>query len=165
MSVIRWFIANPMRDAVHHGPIIDYLHDQRFVASVPNPLAHLPGQPGRLAPQPNLTMKGSKVTDAYDRETRLLTLEVRNASRQIVQARQKLNKQASPKELSIISRWASAGGPTTSKFLARRAETSFKRSRPIWRFRRGRSRGRTRERTDQGASRGEKQELPSRFRR
>ena len=58
MSVIRWFIANPMLDAVHHGPITDYLHDQRFVASVPNPLAHLPGQPGRLAPQPNLTMKG-----------------------------------------------------------------------------------------------------------
>jgi hypothetical protein len=206
MSVIRWFLANPMLDAVHHGPIIDYLQDQRFVASVPNPLAHLPGQPGRLAPQPNLTMKGRnpeavlravtewhrrlgrerhkkviswapsempgyrfeegeghnlkvytitelissreledegqamshcvasyagscaaghasiwalRVTDAYDRETRLLTLEVRSSNRQIVQARQKFNKAASPKELSIIARWACAGGPTASKFLAR----------------------------------------------
>jgi hypothetical protein len=60
-----------------------------------------------------------KVTDAYDRETRLLTLEVRNSTRQIVQARQKFNKVASPKELSIITRWACAGGPTVSKYLAR----------------------------------------------
>ena len=206
MSVIRWLIANPMLDAVHHGPIIDYLHDQRFVPSVPNPLAHLPGQPGRLAPQPKLTMKGRnpqtvlravtewhrrlgrartrkaiswapsgmpayrfeegeghnlkvysitellssqeledegramshcvatyagscaaghasiwvlKVTDAYDREERLLTLEVWNATRQIVQARQKFNKEASPKQLSLITRWASAGGPSMSKLLVR----------------------------------------------
>jgi hypothetical protein len=60
-----------------------------------------------------------KVADAYDRETRLLTLEVRSASRLIVQARQKFNKEASPKELSIIGRWASAGGPSVSKLLAR----------------------------------------------
>jgi PcfJ-like protein len=60
-----------------------------------------------------------KVADAYDRETRLLTLEVWNASRQIVQARQKFNTEASPKELSIVRRWASAGGPSLSKLLAR----------------------------------------------
>ena len=58
MSVLRWFIANPLLDPVHHGPVIDYLHDQRFVASVPNPNAQLPGQPRMLAPQPHLTMKG-----------------------------------------------------------------------------------------------------------
>jgi hypothetical protein len=60
-----------------------------------------------------------KVADAYDRELRLLTLEVWNSTRQIVQARQKFNKEASPKELSIVNRWASAGGPGVSKFLAR----------------------------------------------
>jgi hypothetical protein len=206
LSVLRWFIANPLLDPVHHGPVIDYLHDQRFVASVPNPNAHLPGQPRLLAPQPHLTMKGRnpervlravaewhrrlgrdrsrraiswapsgmptyrfeegeghylkvytitellssrelevegqamshcvatyagsceagrtsiwslKVVDAYDRELRLLTLEVWNSTRQIVQARQKFNKEASPKELSIINRWSSAGGPSVSKLLAR----------------------------------------------
>ena len=57
-TVFRWLIANPMLDPAQHGPIIDYLHDQRFVASVPNPAAHLPGQPRLVPPQPNLTMKG-----------------------------------------------------------------------------------------------------------
>ena len=206
MSVFRWFIANPLLDSVHHAPMIDYLHDQRFVASVPNPNAHLPGRPRLLAPQPNLTMKGRnpatvlravadwhrrlgrsrsrkaiawapsgmpafrfeegeghnlrvytimellssgeledegramshcvasyagscaaghasiwvlKVVDAFDCETRLLTLEVWNASRQIVQARRKCNKEAGAKEVSILSRWASVGGPSVSKLLAR----------------------------------------------
>jgi PcfJ-like protein len=206
LSVFRWFIANPMLDPVHHGPIIDYLYDQRFVASVHNPIAHLTGQPRLLPLQPNLTMKGRnpttvlrevdawhrrlgrdrsskatwwapsgmppfcfdegdghnrkvytitellssreleeegeamchcvgsyvgscaagrtsiwvlKAVDAYDRAARLLTLEIWNASRQIVQARQKFNKEASPKELSIVKRWASEGGPSLSKLLAR----------------------------------------------
>ena len=58
ISVFRWLIAHPMLDSMHHGPIIDYLHNQRFVATAPNPGAHLPGQP-RLAPrQPNLTITG-----------------------------------------------------------------------------------------------------------
>lgn len=55
LSVIRWFIANPMLSLAHVGPILDYLHDQRFV-----------GRPGVVdgvardlpPPQPNLTMKG-----------------------------------------------------------------------------------------------------------
>ena len=58
MSVFRWFIANPMLDAVHHGPIIDYVHDQRFVAPYPTGERHLPGEPRLVPPQPNLTMKG-----------------------------------------------------------------------------------------------------------
>ena len=60
-----------------------------------------------------------KVADAYHCEIRLLTLEVWNASRQIVQARRKFSKEASPKELSILSRWANVGGPSVSKLLAR----------------------------------------------
>ena len=45
VTVLRWLVDQPMLDPVHHAPIIDYLNNQRFVASVPNPLAGLPGQP------------------------------------------------------------------------------------------------------------------------
>jgi PcfJ-like protein len=204
-SVLRWLIAQPMLDPVHYGPIIDYLHHHRFVASVPNLDAHLPDQPRLVPPQPNLTMKGRdpktllrsvadwhrrlgregagkatywapsgfatfrmeegegetrrvftiaellsstelieegramghcvgsyapscasgrvsiwtlKVTDAWGQETRLLTLEVWNTNRQIVQARRKFNMPPSPKELSILGRWADSGGPALSKWLA-----------------------------------------------
>ena len=58
VTVLRWLVDQPMLDPVHHAPIIDYLNNQRFVASVPNPLAGLPGQPALVPPQPNLTMKG-----------------------------------------------------------------------------------------------------------
>jgi hypothetical protein len=58
LTVFRWLVAHPMLDAVHHGPILDYLHHQKFVATEPNPRAEQPGQPLRLPAQPNLTMKG-----------------------------------------------------------------------------------------------------------
>ena len=58
VTVLRWLVAHPLLDVVHHGPIIDYLHNQRFIPGVPNPLAHRPGQPLLVAPQPNLAMKG-----------------------------------------------------------------------------------------------------------
>lgn len=58
LTVFRWLVEHPMLDRVHHGPIIDYLHDQRFVSAVPNPRAHLAGQPRLIPVQPNLTMKG-----------------------------------------------------------------------------------------------------------
>lgn len=52
-TVIQWLIANPMLDRAQIGPIIDYLHHQRFVSE------HAPGQPVAASPpQPNLTMKG-----------------------------------------------------------------------------------------------------------
>ncbi|MFO0942759.1 MAG: PcfJ domain-containing protein [Pirellulales bacterium] len=55
-EVIKWFIANPMLDTVHAGPIVDYLHQQRFVPALRE------GRNGSLAAltprQPNLTMKG-----------------------------------------------------------------------------------------------------------
>jgi PcfJ-like protein len=205
VTALRWLVAQPMLDAVHHGPIIDYLNNRRFVPSVPNPKAALPGQPLLVPPQPNLTMKGrdpeellrsvaswhqllnrqkaGKATlwvpsgippfrqeegkaenrkvytitellssgelidegramshcvgsyagscasgrvsiwslrsiDALGQETRLLTLEVLVQSRQVVQARQKYNKLPSPKEISILNRWAGAGGPSLSKWLS-----------------------------------------------
>lgn len=52
-SVIRFFIANPMLDTRHYGPICDYLRDQRFVIPL-----------GAMAPaQPNLCMK-NRTADA-----------------------------------------------------------------------------------------------------
>ena len=49
-----------------------------------------------------------KVTDAYGRETTAADSWRSGArSRQIVQAPQKFNKEASPRELSILKRWAS----------------------------------------------------------
>lgn len=59
-----------------------------------------------------------KVTDAWGQQSRLLTLEVGNQNRQIIQARRKFNKSASPKELAILGRWAASGGPSLSKWLA-----------------------------------------------
>lgn len=44
-SVIRWFIENPMLDLVQAGPIIDWLHDQKFVRYADG------------IKQPNLSMK------------------------------------------------------------------------------------------------------------
>ena len=57
--------------------------------------------------------------DALGQETRLLTLEVSNQTRQVVQARQKYNKLPSPREISILNRWTGAGGPSLSKWISR----------------------------------------------
>lgn len=55
-TVIRWFIAHPMLDRAHVGPIIDYLHHQRFEAEQ---VFVAPGQREDAPPaQPNLSMKG-----------------------------------------------------------------------------------------------------------
>lgn len=55
-TVLRWFITHPMLDRAHVGPVIDYLHYQRFV---PAPVVAADRTAGpRLAPQPNLTMSG-----------------------------------------------------------------------------------------------------------
>jgi hypothetical protein len=60
-----------------------------------------------------------RIAEPPEQATRLLTLEVSNPDRQLVQARQKGNKLPGPKELMILKRWTSAGGPTLSKWLAR----------------------------------------------
>lgn len=57
-SVIRWFIANPMLDLVHVGPLIDYLNNQKFERQrvVQNGIGEwLP------PPHPNLSMKNRDV--------------------------------------------------------------------------------------------------------
>jgi hypothetical protein len=204
VTVLRWLAERPMLDPAQVGPIVDYLHDQRFVASAPNPLAHLLGQPLLVPPQPNLTMKGRnpetllaavaawhrrlgrfavghavhwaastikpfqheegegssrkiyticeltsshdliqegramrhcvasyvsscrggrvsiwslRVVDGTGQEVRLLTLEVDNRNGQIVQARSRFNQFPSRRELSLLHRWTTAGGPAISKWV------------------------------------------------
>jgi hypothetical protein len=55
-SVIRFFIANPMLDREHVGPIVDYLHAQKFQTR------EIVDRNGRTTveppPQPNLQMRG-----------------------------------------------------------------------------------------------------------
>ncbi|WP_165226449.1 PcfJ domain-containing protein [Aquisphaera insulae] len=60
-----------------------------------------------------------RMIDAEGLETRLVTLEVANASRQVVQARRKLNAMPGPKELNLLHRWTAAGGPSLSKWAVR----------------------------------------------
>jgi hypothetical protein len=60
-----------------------------------------------------------KVVEPPGPETRLLTLEVSNADRQIVQARKRFNALPEPKELAILRRWGDAGGPRLSRWLSR----------------------------------------------
>lgn len=56
VTVIKFFIANPMLDRRHVGPIIDYLHAQKFQTR------EIIDQSGRATieppPQPNLQMRG-----------------------------------------------------------------------------------------------------------
>ncbi len=55
-SVIRFFIANPLLDRRHVGPIVDYLYAQKFET---REVIVGPGQVEvRLPPQPGLTMRG-----------------------------------------------------------------------------------------------------------
>lgn len=55
-SVLRFFIANPLLDRHHVGPIIDYLYAQKFVT---REMLVGPGQVERHPPpQPGLTMRG-----------------------------------------------------------------------------------------------------------
>jgi hypothetical protein len=56
ITVLQFFIANPMLDPAHVGPIIDYIEQQRFV---PQDVFVAPGVVERRGPaQPNFTMNG-----------------------------------------------------------------------------------------------------------
>lgn len=56
ITVIRWLIAHPMLDAAQVGPIIDYLHHQKFVPEIQ---FIGPGSDEEIRPaQPSLSMKG-----------------------------------------------------------------------------------------------------------
>src|SRR4029077_4063924 len=56
VTVLQFFIANPMLDLAHVGPIIDYIEQQRFVSQ---DVLVAPGVVERNGPaQPNFMMKG-----------------------------------------------------------------------------------------------------------
>jgi hypothetical protein len=55
-SVLRWLIQHPMIDPAQIGPIIDYLHHQKFVPGPPERVDGVVVRPG--PPQPGLSMKG-----------------------------------------------------------------------------------------------------------
>jgi hypothetical protein len=60
ITVLQFFIANPMLDLAHIGPIIDYIEQQRFVSQ---DVFVAPGVIERRGPaQPNFTMKGRTPT-------------------------------------------------------------------------------------------------------
>jgi hypothetical protein len=92
-SVFRYFIANPMLDSVHHGPIIDFLHHHKFEPSVPNPMSGRPGQPDLIPVQPNLSMKG--------RTAESLLRSMREWHRSLAQGR----------SMPISTRWEPSGFP------------------------------------------------------
>ena len=60
VTVIRFFIDSPMLDPVHVGPIIDYLHDQRFMDREEFVAAGVFER--RRPAQPHLSMKGRSPT-------------------------------------------------------------------------------------------------------
>jgi hypothetical protein len=205
VTVARWLIDHPEVDAVHHGPVIDFLHDQRYVPSLLNPLIHVPRQPELVPPWPCLSVKGRtpasllravgdwhkssfsrlrpvtgdwrrsglppfrlEVTggsgpavytttelltawelaeegralkhcvgtyaslcllgrssiwslsraDGSGKRERLLTLQVDNATRQLIQARGEGNRAPTAGEVQVLDAWARAGGPGAASFLA-----------------------------------------------
>jgi len=63
------------------------------------------------------TVITGRVVDGSGQVTRLLTIEVGNRERQVVQARRRFNEWPGQKELSFLSRWTSAGGPTIAKWV------------------------------------------------
>ncbi len=69
-----------------------------------------------------------KVVEPPAPEMRLLTLEVSNQDRQIVQARRRFNNLPEPKELEILERWASEGGPRLSQMAGEVSEGGLRLS-------------------------------------
>ena len=88
ITVIRFFIDNPMLDLIHISPIIDYLHDQRFAKREELVAAGV----FELRPpaQPNLTMKGRNPATLL---------------RQVEQWHRQLGKSA----VNIKAEWAGSG--------------------------------------------------------
>lgn len=64
-TVIRWFASHSMLDAAQVGPIIDYLHHQRFVPV--RVLGALGNREESPPPQPRLSMKGRTPVSLLDK--------------------------------------------------------------------------------------------------
>jgi hypothetical protein len=68
-SIFVWFMANPMLDTCHYAPILDYIHNQKYVGYRLN-------EQGMMVPrQPNFCMKGRdpesllKQVEAWHKQT------------------------------------------------------------------------------------------------
>jgi len=64
-TVLSWFIDHPMLDPVHIGPVIDYLHQERFVN-----VEGANGENVQGPRQPNLSMKGRSPESLLEQVTR-----------------------------------------------------------------------------------------------
>lgn len=206
-TVFRWLIDHPSVSPSDYGPILDFLHEQRYVPSVPNRAGRACGQRRQsllVPPQPNLCMKGRTpasllrdveawhkrqgserkatgldwkpsgiapftlrggegidrktyavtelicdaeleeegsamghcvatyrmlcwmgrssiwsltVEDSIGRTQRLLTLQIRNEDRALIQARGVSNRVVNAEEVRILRRWEDLGGPTFSTWF------------------------------------------------
>lgn len=76
-TVIRWLVGHPLLDPAQLGPIVDYLHAQKFVVPAG----------ATAAPQPGLAMR--------DREPRALLAQVTAWHRRLAQARRWVGPDAS----------------------------------------------------------------------
>ena len=56
-------------------------------------------------------------TDSFGKVDRLLTLQVHNATKEIIQARGGNNRLPTAEELRILAAWTQAGGPKVSSSL------------------------------------------------
>ena len=63
--------------------------------------------------------------DASGHVTRLVTVEVNNGSRMVVQARRRGNETPNEEELTVLGRWTDAGGPSLSRWLLPEPPTDF----------------------------------------
>ncbi len=68
LSVVQFFVANPMLDPHQVGPIVDWIHNQRFVGQ-PQHIVNGIARGGDI-PQPNLSMKGRTVESVLVRVER-----------------------------------------------------------------------------------------------
>ena len=77
-SVIHWLISSPMLDIDQVGPIVDYIHHQKFE---PQQAATTAGEPEIGPPQPNFSIKG-RTPDSLLRQMRQWHVELRKQPEQ-----------------------------------------------------------------------------------
>ena len=77
-SVIQWLIGSPMLDIDQVGPIVDYIHHQKFE---PQQAATAAGEPEIGPPQPNFSIKG-RTPDSLLRQMRQWHVELRKQPEQ-----------------------------------------------------------------------------------
>ncbi len=80
-----------------------------------SPIGHCVATDALLCHAGHSSIWSLTVEDWCGRAERLLTLEVQNWRREIVQARGRRNRWPHPEELRILNLWASAGGPSLAR--------------------------------------------------